>query len=578
MNEVKFVYLEKGTANNQILQYDSNTATWLSRILNLDILDDFNINQNTLTNGQVLAFDSIASKWVNSDVSGLGFLSNPMTSDLDMDNTYKIINYPNATSGSDVPNYQQLLDGLALKADATHNHDSRYYTETEIDVKLTPLVELNFTPSVDGEIMVWNQTAGGYWEVGTQSGGGLTSVNVDGTTIQGDGNGTPLSVIPGSVGLTSVNVDGTTIQGDGNGTPLSVISGLYAPLSHVTAADQHQVYNLINVNATANPTVDGQVLKWNITGGYWEYATLSGSSINLYELLDVNETAEPLAANKIIEWNGTSWVYIDTPTGSGVSTLGGLTDVELDVTSTATTGDVLRFDATGNSTWTHSTLQIDDLSNVSILAPPSDGEVLTWNGTSAKWESAAIPSGGATALNGLTDVFSVTTPITNKVLKYTGSGWYDGFVNLGELGDVTITTPRADGDYIAYNIGTGAWEARALPGGISPSMQSLTDTDFTGWVGDITDDLKIMVYAESTATWSPEKVSLYWLQEFNSANTPADGQYMKWNQTAGEWQFVDPYSDIANYADDTAADADTNLASGALYTTTAGGRAVFRKP
>lgn len=57
--------------------------------------------------------------------------------------------------------------------------------------------------------------------------------------------------------------------------------------------------------------------------------------------------------------------------------------------------------------------------------------------------------GGASALNDLTDV-TITSPATNELVKYDGSGWVNANANLSELSDTDITSP-ATGDILYYD-------------------------------------------------------------------------------------------------------------------------------
>lgn len=88
--------------------------------------------------------------------------------------------------------------------------------------------------------------------------------------------------------------------------------------------------------------------------------------------------------------------------------------------------------------------------------------ILYSDGTSTQWVQPQTPSygaggsGGATTLNGLTDV-TISGVTTGEILKWNGSQWVNapdatasGSSNLDHLGDVTTTSPVA-GQVLAYN-------------------------------------------------------------------------------------------------------------------------------
>jgi hypothetical protein len=64
---------------------------------------------------------------------------------------------------------------------------------------------------------------------------------------------------------------------------------------------------------------------------------------------------------------------------------------------------------------------LDDLSDVAIGSPLSDGDVLTYDAGTSAWVNSPA-SGGASALDDLSDV-TMTSPATNDTLTYNGSVW-----------------------------------------------------------------------------------------------------------------------------------------------------------
>lgn len=111
--------------------------------------------------------------------------------------------------------------------------------------------------------------------------------------------------------------------------------------------------------------------------------------------------------------------------GGGSSTLSGLSDVTI---TSASNGDVLTYDSTSEK-WENAAA-IDDLADLDDVAITSatDGQVLTYDGTSQKWKNAAAGGGSGSlsvaehSLSGQWDEIS------------SGSGEWEKFVAASDLG------------------------------------------------------------------------------------------------------------------------------------------------
>lgn len=112
--------------------------------------------------------------------------------------------------------------------------------------------------------------------------------------------------------------------------------------------------------------------------------------------------------------------------GGGSSTLSGLSDVTI---TSASNGDVLTYDSTSEK-W-ENTAAIDDLSDLNDVAITSatDGQVLTYDATSQKWKNASA-GGGSGSLS------FVDLALSSAEWEETssGSGEWSTYVTFEDLG------------------------------------------------------------------------------------------------------------------------------------------------
>lgn len=109
------------------------------------------------------------------------------------------------------------------------------------------------------------------------------------------------------------------------------------------------------------------------------------------------------------------------------------------------------------------------------------------------WEipSGGGGTGGATALNELSDVNIINTLASDQVLTFNGSSWVNQILSIDDLRDVTISD-ASDGQVLTYSAGTG-WINALPPGGssdhdltyevLNPTTNSLTLTFASGTRG-----------------------------------------------------------------------------------------------
>jgi hypothetical protein len=208
--------------------------------------------------------------------------------------------------------------------------------------------------------------------------------------------------------------------------------------------------DLQNVS-NAVPTT-GQVLKWD--GAQWtpgaDNAGTSGST-TLFGLTDTNISG--IANSQILSYNTSNGQWVNTnltdhpdyfsssdfDSSFAAKSVSDLGDVD---TTGIQTGQFLQWDGTkfvaasvaGGGTVDLTQESINELSDVdTATSTPVNGDVLTWNSTSSKWQPAAAPAGGAGgsasveyfklnyATNGeLSSITNTTSGVSATILSTTG--------------------------------------------------------------------------------------------------------------------------------------------------------------
>jgi hypothetical protein len=166
---------------------------------------------------------------------------------------------------------------------------------------------------------------------------------------------------------------------------------------------------------TTNSPVDNDFAKFTDSN------TIEGRSYSeVLSDLSLDSNLQNLTSNEIsqleninaVTISNDQWGYIGSMTGQPIesetySSEGDLTSVLDD-----------NYAPSGDLSWA----SIEELSDISTMSP-SDGDVLTWDGSNSIWSSQASTGGGGSSyLSGMTDT-GFESPASGSVLKFNGSNW-----------------------------------------------------------------------------------------------------------------------------------------------------------
>ena len=209
-------------------------------------------------------------------------------------------------------------------------------------------------------------------------------------------------------------------------------------------------------------------------GTGWNLVSVEEDKLN--GLSDVDVTGA--VATNVLKYDGTNWVddsvayseVTGTPTLATVATTGAYSDLSgaPDVPTLENNFVTTTSTATAISENGHYAYWFNNTSSITLTLPAQDAGVvsyLTFTNINSVDHSVSLGS-GSFRLSGGATATSITIPAGNTRSFYYNSAtyWELSSNELNELGDVSAASPN-DGDVLAYNSTSGAWEATAQSGG-----------------------------------------------------------------------------------------------------------------
>ena len=538
LNDIKTSGVGYVPANNQVLTWSSDLGNWIpansaggSTVSSLNDVTDVmtsgtmsGVNHNP-TDGQVLGWNSTMNHWMPITISGAN------------------------TSNADYV----TLTGTQTLTNKTINVANNSLTLGAIST----LSNVSTATPSNGQVLTWNSTSSNWTPTNSPS-----------------YNSTNSEYDFGSNKILYSNF--VAAESDLNSYSPSTYHGMVMHV-HATGAAYYahagEWRKLLTDTSYGNP----------VGAGYTDPLANVAYSGTISSLTDVS-TATP-SAGQVLKWDAsTGWTPAADNTGSGGS---GIALTSLSVTQNSVgTANLVYSNTTGVFTYTPPDLT-SYLTSVGALSShtdvststPSEGQVLKW--VSGSWTPASdLTSSGGSGIS-LTDLSITKNSVgtanlvynnTSGVFTYTPPDLSSYLTSVGTLSshtDVSTNSPT-NGQVLKWNSTASEWQPQADNAGSGGGI-ALTDLSVTmASAGSAA-----LSYNESTGifTYTPPNLSSYLtsvgaLSSHTdvSATAPSNGQVLKWNSSASEWQ---PQADnagsgggISNVVEDTSpqlgGDLDTN--------------------
>ena len=331
------------------------------------------------------------------------------------------------------------------------NHATAGYLTGLLSSSVGELSDVNVSGPATGELLRYNATSS-KWE--------NWSPNYLTAFVESD----PIFSASAAAGITNTNiVNWNTAYTWGN----------HAAAGYLTNITSQPISNLSDVSSAA-PS-DGQALVWNASGSTWQPGTVSGGgggSANVPTQDDAPSSPtdgdlwweSDTAKLKVYYDDGNTAQWVDASPagggGSGATTLGGLTDVDLSTVPPGG-GEALYYDAS-NSSWIPLAFQLQSLGDVDVITnAPTNGQTLVYNSSTFLWEPGTVSGGGgggSSTFAGLSDT-PASLGSAGQYLAVNSGGTALEFVaapSVGSLSDSNISSVQ-DGDILRWNSSLSKW-------------------------------------------------------------------------------------------------------------------------
>lgn len=203
-------------------------------------------------------------------------------------------------------------------------------------------------------------------------------------------------------------------------------------------------------------------------------------------------------------------------------------------------GTTITVDVEGRISANVSSLGYDDFSVGGEQAPSGNGE-LSYDNTTGQF-TYTPPLFSVEDLNGVS--LSSSPPTQNNVFYWNGASWSDADVNtlvsvsINDITDTFVSNPQLN-DYLVYN--GASWQNTPL------DISSKSIHEFVDVLDRVNDDAgQILLW--TGGVWESKEYNLDSINNVN-ASSPSDGDYLRYNQTTGNWETTSATSSVSQLDD-----------------------------
>ena len=411
------------------------------------------------TAGTKLFYDGVEK--LTTSLTGIDLGTNTLTT------TGKLVysnNYANAVDLPDASTYHGMFAHVHATGKGVFAHGGSWLSLVDETSSINELADVNTASNSDGYVLKWDA--------------GTSTWKPQPDLVGSGGSGIVLT----DLSVTTAAASATPSLSYSNTTGVFT----YTPYDPSTYTETDPIFG---ASAAAGIT-SSNIANWDAAYGWGNHASagyLTAVSLSLNGLTDVSFNQANLNSGDGLIWNGTSWTrttqqyltsYTETDPVFTASVASSITSTNIDNWNTAY--------GWGNhaSAGYLTTLGINGLSDVTT-GTISDGDVLTYDGTTSQWKALAPSGGGGGANVTISDTIPAGTPAAGDLwwesdkgrlkVYYTdtnSSQWVDVNPPLapalssdapvtassaGSVGDI-----RYDSGYVYICVATNTWKRAAL--------------------------------------------------------------------------------------------------------------------